>query len=197
MQQVVVIHGGDAYETQKEYLQSLHAKEITLARLKQKDWKSNLQKDLGDAYEVLAPRLPNAQNARYAEWKIIFDKIVPLLEDNVILIGHSLGGIFLCKYLSEEDVPKKIAALFLIAAPYATQDHEPIVDFMLVGSLAPLEMTVGKIVLYHSKDDVVVPFENAELFKKALPNAQLEVFEDKGHFNSESVSELLNDIKSL
>jgi predicted alpha/beta hydrolase family esterase len=197
MQQVVVIHGGDAFEKYEDYLQSLREKTITLERLRQKDWKSNLQKDLGENYDVLAPRLPNAQNARYGEWKIIFDKIMPLLSDNVILIGHSLGGLFLAKYLSENQLSKKIKATILIAAPFSTREHEPIGDFMIERSLARLEMTGGKLLLYHSQDDVVVPFANVEKYHASLPEAELRVFEDRGHFNQESFPELVEEIKSL
>lgn len=196
-QQIVVIHGGDAYATYEEYLQSLREKEITLERLRQKDWKSNLQQDLGEDYEVLTPRLPNAQNARYVEWKIIFDKIVPLLSDNVILIGHSLGGLFLVKYVSENKTPKTIKATLLVATPYSTQDYEPIVDFSIERSLTPFEMTGGKIIFYQSRDDVVVPFENVKKYKAALPAAELRIFEDRGHFNQEHFPELVEEIKSL
>jgi hypothetical protein len=35
-----------------------------------------------------------------------------------ILIGHSLGGSFLLKYVSEEKIGKTIAGIFLIATPY-------------------------------------------------------------------------------
>jgi len=35
-----------------------------------------------------------------------------------ILIGHSLGGSFLLKYVSEEKIAKTVAGIFLIATPY-------------------------------------------------------------------------------
>ena len=67
----------------------------------------NLDKVLGGGYEVLIPQMPNSQNARYSEWKILFEKIISILDDEIILIGHSLGGIFLVKYFSENDYAKK------------------------------------------------------------------------------------------
>jgi uncharacterized protein len=197
MQQVLVIHGGDVFSTQEEYLQSLREKVITLERLKQIDWKRNLQHDLGEGYEVFTPRLPNAQNARYAEWKLIFEKILPLMEDDVILIGHSLGGLFLIKFLSEEKLVNKIKALFIIAAPYSTDDYEPIVDFIVDRSRIKSGMTGGKIIFYQSKDDVVVPFENVEQYKKVLPDAEIKAFENRGHFNTSSFPELVEDIRTL
>jgi uncharacterized protein len=197
MQQILLIHGGDAYKNHEDYLQSLREKEITLERIRAKGWKSNLQKALGGDYDVLAPRFPNAQNARYEEWKIIFEKILPLLDDGVILIGHSLGGIFLLKYLSEETVNKKIKATLLLAAPYATEAYDPIITFNIERSFASFRMTAGKIIIYHSRDDVVVPFENAERLKRDLPDAEIKVFEDRGHFNDEIFPEIVEDIKKI
>ena len=52
-----------------------------------------------------------------------------------------------------------------------------------------------KIFLYHSKDDPVVPFSHAEKFMQYL-DAELLVFEDKGHFQVEEFPELLANIKN-
>lgn len=107
--QVVVIHGGDPFNTYEEYLTFLKNKELTLERLRRKDWKVPFENNLGEQYEVLAPAMPNKQNAKFSEWKLWFEKVTPLLNNEVILVGHSLGGIFLTKYLSENAYPKKFS----------------------------------------------------------------------------------------
>ena len=195
--QVLVIHGGNAFEKYEEYLSYLKNKEVTIEKITRNDWKDSLGKALGDEYQVLAPRMPNGQNARYSEWKIWFEKIVPLLDEPVILIGHSMGGIFLAKYLSENVLPKKITATFLVAAPYNAEMGESLVDFALTRDLTKLNEQVGKIFLYQSKDDPVVPFSHVEKYHKELPNATLRIFEDKQHFNQPELPELVEDIKSL
>ena len=103
-QQVFVIHGGTAFDTYEEYISYLQKKEVSLEKLLGRDWKLNLQDNLGSDYEVFLPKMPNAQNAVYKEWCIWFEKFLPLLDDGVILVGHSLGAVFLAKYLSEHDV---------------------------------------------------------------------------------------------
>ncbi len=62
--------------------------------------------------------MPNKTNAQFEEWKIWFEKFIPFLNDGVILVGHSLGGVFLAKYLSENKFPKKIGGVFLVSAVY-------------------------------------------------------------------------------
>ena len=195
-QQVLVIHGGDAYETYGEYLDGLKSKELKIEMLQFVGWKDNLAKDLGKDFDVLLPKMPNAQNAKYNEWKIWFEKITPLLSDNIILIGHSLGGIFLAKYLAENKFPKKIKALFILAAPYHSM-NEPLADFNIESGLGNVSKQAEKIFLYHSKDDLVVPFESLENYQKEFPNAEIRIFEDKGHFHVLGLPELIEDIKSL
>src|SRR3972149_11433312 len=101
-QQIIVIHGGTTFKSYGDYIYYLKNKEISLDELTlKKDWKDTLEEKLGKTFEVLFPRMPNRTHARYKEWKIWFERIVPLLNDGVFFIGHSLGGIFLVKYLSE------------------------------------------------------------------------------------------------
>lgn len=196
--QIVAIHGGDTFEKYEDYIADLKNKAITLDRLLSRDWKANLQNDLGEDYEVILPRMPNPNNARYAEWKIVFDKIVPLLDDEIIFIGHSLGGIFLAKYLSEESVPKKITAVFLVAAPYNTgSEWDRNTDFVLPHDLSEFSHQVPHIFIYHSKDDPVVPFSDCLEYQKALPKAQVKTFEDRQHFNQENLPEIVDNIKAL
>lgn len=195
--QVLVIHGGNAFETYDEYLSYLKNREVTLEELGYKDWKKNLVEVLGGTYQVITPLMPNFKNARYIEWKIWFEKIVPLLSDEVVLIGHSLGGLFLAKYLSENEYPKKIKATFLVAAPFNTKDKHPIVDFVLSDDLSKFAKQGGTISIYHSKDDKTVPYSSALDYKDALPNATLYTFENRDHFRQEEFPELVEEIKRL
>lgn len=198
--QVVVIHGGDVFETYEEYLEDLRNKELDFERLREgkKDWKGTLREALGEKYEVIQPSMPNKQNARYEEWRIWFEKFIPYLQDELVLVGHSMGGIFLVKYLTENEFPKKVLATFLVAAPFDDKDiQEPIGDFKLPEKTDGFKKKVGKVFLYHSEDDPVVPFVDLEKYKKELPDATVRIFKNRGHFTQEELQEIVEDIKSL
>jgi predicted alpha/beta hydrolase family esterase len=199
MKQVVAIHGGDAFSSYEAYLADLRQfviESVDYFRAK-KDWKANLQESLGNEHEVFLPQMPNKYNAKYEEWKIWFEKLIPFLNDEVILIGHSLGASFLAKYLSEERFPKKIAGTFLVSGPYDKDGERPIVEFVLPSSLTLLEEQGGKIFLYHSQDDPVVQFSELAKYQAALPHSHVTVLEDRRHVNQESFPEIVADIKSL
>ena len=199
MKQIVVIGGGDAFPTYDAYFSFLkNFKPESIEYFKRgEDWKAGLQETLGRAYEVIIPRMPNRSNAKYLEWKLWFEKLFPFLNDEVILIGHSIGAVFLTKYLSWEPFPKKILATVLVSGPYDTDEDRPLVEFTLPNSLALFKEQSSKIFLYHSKDDPTVAFSELAKYQKALPHAQSRVFDDRQHFNQENFPELVADIKSL
>jgi predicted alpha/beta hydrolase family esterase len=198
--QVVIIHGGDNFRNQKELLSFLKKMPINFEQFtgEKKGWKTNLREDLGKKFEVILPIMPNAFDARYAEWRVWFKKVIPFLKDGVILIGYSLGGTFLAKYLAENRFPRKIRATFLIAACYDDKHANYfLADFKLPRSLAKLAKQGGEVFIYQSKDDPVVPFADFYKFKKALPNARAVIFKNKRHFNQERLPELARAIKKL
>lgn len=193
-QQVIVIHGGDSFTTYEEFINSLKTWEVSQDKFRQRhDWKTSLQASLGEDFDVFTPQMPNKFNAKYIEWKIWFERMFPFVSDNVILIGHSLGAMFLVKYLAENNFPKKIKSLHLVATPHnKTADCE---DFRIPDSLSKVEEQVKHIFLYQSKDDPIVPFSELAVFEKELPKAKAQVFKDRGHFNQDEFLELLADIK--
>ena len=196
--QIIIIHGGDAFDTYKQYISSLKKSKVDFEKMISEGWKDNLSKKLGKEFEVVLPKMPNAFNAKYLEWKIWFEKVVPFFENKVVLIGHSLGGIFLAKYLSENKFPKKILATFLIAAPYDDKGVEySLADFTLKKNLGLLQNQSGKLFLYQSQDDNVVPFADFEKYKKVLPNAKFREFKNKGHFNQKNFPEIIRKIRRV
>lgn len=197
MQQVIVIGGGDTFETYDEYLAALRSRVLTLDRLKGKGWKSGLSLALGDDYEVLSLRMPCVDNAKYLEWKIVFEQLLPLISTPAVFIGHSLGGIFLAKYFSEEGKTEKVKALFLVAAPYESEKEYSLGDFALADDLKNLASSDAPIHLYQSKDDPIVSFSNLDQYVHVLPQAVPHAFTDRGHFLGEEFPEIAQDILSL
>jgi predicted alpha/beta hydrolase family esterase len=197
--QVVAIHGGDTFQKYEDYISYLTNRELSLDKIKRKDWKSYLQDSLGENFDVILPQMPNKQNAHYEEWKILFEKVLRLLDEEIILVGHSLGGIFLPKYLSENKVNKKILGTLLVAAPFNEDEAQyELGDFNLSShSFDQFEKQGGKIIFYQSKDDAVVPFADMTKYQKLLPGVQFKIFEDRGHFNQTDFPEIVEDIKNL
>ncbi len=194
--QIVLIHGGDSYTSETEFISALKNRPVSLDTFRRRtDWKSTLQEKLGDDFDVIQPQMPCKQNAQYAHWSIWFSRLLPLLQKNIIAIGHSLGAIFLVKYISEQLPENKIDSLFLVATPGPHTDD--IGTFTFSHSLQSLSDKVKKIYLFHSVDDPIVPYTESVEYKRVLPQAQLMTFTDRQHFNQQEFPELVNAIQML
>jgi len=195
--QVVFIHGGETFDSYSEYLEAFSRWVFDPNKGSEKRWKHHLAERISPV-EVLAPTMPNKYNAKYVEWKLWFEKVIPFIKDDVVLVGHSLGGLFLTKYLSENELPHRITATLIVAAPHSRYDSDySLADFVFPESTQLLMEQGGSITLYHSTDDPIVPFIALEKYKKALPTANVKTFEDRGHFMQEEFPEITEDILAL
>ena len=201
--QIFLIHGGDNFRNRKDYLHYLKTRPISLE--KKKRWSLDyLDKNLGKKFVIIRPRMPLQDNAKYEDWKIYFERYLPYLRNNPILIGSSLGGIFLAKYLSEHKFPRKILSTYLICPPFDdTLDEEDLAGgFKLKSDLSLLGKNSKKLYLLFSKDDDIVPVSHAQKYKRKLKNAKIIIYKSKnGHFQVSKFPEIVrmikNDVKSI
>ena len=201
-QQVFYIHGGESYSDYDDFIQRLKTKDIwdLPSTESVKKWTNTFAADLGDEYEVFMPTMPNKNNAKYQEWKIWFEKHFQYMRDDAVVIGCSLGAMFLTKYFTEHEAPFSIKELIIMACPVqdgSFQDND-CGDFLThVSDLPSLSGKAEQIVLMQSKDDFLVPYEHALKYKAALPEAELVTFEDKNHFLVEELPELVERIRNI
>ncbi|MFZ4632292.1 MAG: alpha/beta hydrolase [Patescibacteria group bacterium] len=197
--QIFFVHGAESFRTYTDYLSYLKNREVSLG--KWVNWRdAYLDKHLGRDFEISRPRMPNPDNAQYSEWKINFENYIKLLRDGVILIGVSMGGIFLTKYLSENKFPKKISALIVVATPYDGSLAGEYFGggFKLKSDISLIEKNCKNVNLFFSSNDEVVPLIHAEKYKSKLKQAKIFILDDKnGHFRVETFPEIVKLVKSL
>lgn len=187
------------FNNRKDYLSFLKNRPVSVE--KKMTWSAEwLENKLGKEYEIIRPRMPLQDNAKYEEWKIHFERFIPLIRDGVILVGYSLGGIFLAQYLSEHRFPKKIQGVFIISAPFDnTLESEDLVGgFKLKANLSLLEKNARNLYLLFSEDDDVVLVSHAEKYRQKLESANIVIYKSKnGHFKISEFPEIVKMIKKL
>lgn len=195
--QVFVVHGGMTFKNQENYLNFLKNRDVTIER--KIKWDDDyLRNSLGESFHIIKPRMPLQDNAKYEEWKTHFERYMEQLEDNIILVGHSLGAIFLAKYLSENKFPKKILSVYLIAPPFDNTiiGEDLVGGFELSEDLSKIMENCKNVNLLFSKDDDCIPISHAEKYKEKLPNANIIIYESKnGHFRIKEFPEIVEMIK--
>lgn len=196
--QILMIHGGTTFKSKKDYLTFLKERKVSIEE--KISWTDEyLKKNLGKNFEIIKPKMPLKENAKYAEWKIHFEKVFHQLKHDIVLCGGSLGGIFLAKYLSENKLPKKVLSTYLICPPYdnSLSGEDLVGGFKLKSDLSLLEKNTKNLYLMFSKDDEVVPIAHSEKYKKKLKNANFIIYESKnGHFQISEFPEIVKMIKT-
>ena len=157
---------------------------------------ASLQKLLGSEYEVICPRMPNEEDPEYQIYKTEIAKEFAALAGPLALVGHSVGGTILLRYLTEEKVEKSIAGIFLVAAPYWGAE-EWLDEQKLYKKLASRSANTPPIFFYHSRDDNVVPFEHLAMYAAKLPRATIHTYDGRGHQFRNDLSDIAADILSL
>lgn len=200
-QQVLVIHGGWAHSTKKDFLNFLSNKKVYKNNdpfWKVKNWRAQLGWHLGKNYDVIVPDMPSKDNAKYDQWKVWFERYFDLLEDNVILVGESLGGTFLIKYLSENKVPFKIRSLVLVAAGFDVAVGYSFGDFLVEPkNTENFSEKIDNLALFYSDNDPFVPLGEVEKVASLKDGCHKEVLHDRGHFSVSVIPELIQYMKEI
>jgi predicted alpha/beta hydrolase family esterase len=155
-----------------------------------------LARELGDAYRVIAPEMPDADHPHYQPWRDRIEHELEAIDQDVILVGHSFGGSVLLKYLAEGSYSKPVRGLFLASVPNWGPDGWAYAEYAVpedIGSRLP----ASKIFLYHSRDDSEVPFGHLSYYGEHLPTATVRPIEGSAHSFVEGLPALVDDIRNL
>ena len=157
----------------------------------------SLRKALGAEYDVRYPQMPRESDPDMAKWKAKIATELEALDGDVILVGHSVGGAAVLKYLSEENVEKPITGLFLLAAPSRDEENWNFDDLKLPRDLATRLSRIPKIFLYHNRDDEIAPFSHLALHANRLPRAVVREGEMGGHQFGNDLTNVARDIERV
>jgi uncharacterized protein len=161
------------------------------------DFVHRLREEFEPEYTIHDPVIEDPDAPTYEMWQEMFDREFPKLTNPVFLIGHSLGGSTLLKYLSEEACGLQIAGLFLVAPPYWGKGGWEAEDFALKDDFSKTLPAIPGIHLYHCLMDPVVPVEHANFYQKLIPNASIHKLNGNDHAFSDGLPVLVEHIKKF
>ncbi len=134
--------------------------------------------------EAQTPEMPGFFEPNYEAWKKMFERFE--VNEDTILIGHSCGGGFLVRWLSENN--KKVGKVILVA-PWLDPNHVIDPDFFKFEIDPKISAKTESLVIMYSTDDAPEVLESIETLREKLVNAKFQEFSGKGHFT-------LNDMKT-
>ena len=158
---------------------------------------SHLRQHLAPAYSVMCPAMPDPDKPSYGRWKHELDRILAGRPSTPILVGHSLGGSVLLKYLSEQVAEIRVAGLFVVAAPWWGAGGWDADEFILKPDFARTLPTGLRIHLYQGRNDDVVDASHVLRYAEALPQATVRWLDGGGHTFDDGLPVLADDIRAL
>jgi hypothetical protein len=154
--------------------------------------------------KVFVPQFPSPPviPSKISEWFEVLKDYEQDINENTILIGHSLGGVFALRLL--EQLKHPVRAVFLVGTPIGVK---PIANYDRDNSFSGFDFDWEKIksnsksfTVFHSDNDPYVSLGNGEQLAKEL-GVELTFIPNAGHFNKEagytSFADLLEKVRKI
>ncbi|MFA5109472.1 MAG: alpha/beta fold hydrolase [Patescibacteria group bacterium] len=169
MKNSIIIHGTCG---QEEYFSDKYPS------LSNSHWLPWLQKQLliNDIF-TQTPEMPEAYRPDYEKWSREFIRLE--VNENTVLVGHSCGGGFLLRWLSENKI--KIKKLILVA-PWLDPRRDKTISFFDFEIDQNIKERIGEIHLLVSKDDEADILESVAIIKNSIADITYHEFINHGHF---------------
>ena len=151
------------------------------------NWFPWLKKELlNQNYKVDVPQMPvGVGNQNYENWSKEFSKLN--INENTIIIAHSIAPIFVCKYLINNKI--KVKKLIFVCGFNNYLGIDPSFDAvnepMFIDNLSDIKNYCDNIICFYSDNDPYVKFEVEKNFADTISSEQ-HIIKDGGHLNSES-----------
>jgi len=149
-------------------------------------------------YKVFVPQFPSPPvvPAKISEWHDVLKDFRQYINEDTILIGHSLGGIFTLRILEKLEYPVKAA--FFVGTPIGVR---PIANYDRDNAFSGFTFdfeTIKKkaqhFVVFQSDNDPYVGLENGNELAKNL-GVELSFLPNAGHFNKKAGYTKFEDLR--
>jgi predicted alpha/beta hydrolase family esterase len=154
--------------------------------------------------KLIVPQFPSPPEipAKIAEWFEVFNKYQEDINENTIIIGHSLGGVFALRVL--EQLKHPVRAVFLVGTPIGVK---PIANYDRDNSFSGFDFNWSTIQsnskhfdVFQSDNDPYVSLGNGKQLAKEL-GVELTFIPNAGHFNKKagylSFPDLLEKVRKI
>ncbi len=126
---------------------------------------------------------------RYDDWKKEFERFD--IEPNSIIVGHSCGGGFLVRWLSENK-DKKVGKVVLVA-PWLNPENNPLsdtADFFEFEIDPDLVSRTAGVTIFNSDNDQETIHKSVDKIRDRVKDLEYKEFHNYGHFCLEDMNKV-------
>jgi predicted alpha/beta hydrolase family esterase len=141
------------------------------------------------------PEVPNSWKPHYPTWKEEFERFE--ITPETVLVGHSCGGGFLVRWLSENKSIK--AGKVVLVAPWFDPDREDTTDFFEFTMDPNLTDRTESITIFNSDGDEESVQKTVKTIRESIKDINYREFHNYGHFcrkdlKTEEFPEVLEEV---
>ena len=155
----------------------------------------SLRRALGPGHEVRYPRMPGEGDPAYARWSAAIRHEMTDLDDDAVVVGHSVGATILINGLAEQPPESRLGAIVLIAAPFVGEGGWPSDEFELTSELGARLPPGVQVHVFHGLQDETAPPSHADLYARAIPQARVHRLSGRDHQLNNDLSEVAEAIR--
>jgi predicted alpha/beta hydrolase family esterase len=152
------------------------------------NWFPWLEKELRKAnFDVYNLDYPTPENQNYSSWKNILDKIKNKINKESIFIGHSLGCIFIARYIIENQI--NIDKCIFVSGfnnYFKIEAFDKLNISFFIERANQLKNYTNERITIYSKDDPYISFTESKRFSKEISATKQIAFTNAGHFNEKA-----------
>ena len=137
-------------------------------------------------YKVDVPQMPiGVGKQNYTNWSNELSKLT--INENTIIIAHSIAPVFVCKYLINNKI--KVKKLIFVCGfnNYLgiNEEYDNVNKSMYIDNLTEIKNYCNDVICYYSDNDPYVKYEVEKDFADTISTEQY-CIKNGGHLNSES-----------
>jgi predicted alpha/beta hydrolase family esterase len=160
------------------------------------NWLPWLQKQLLiNEIKADVPEIPRTFEMKYEPWVTEVERFD--MKPDTILVGHSMGGGFWLRYLSEH--PGLRVAKVILVAPWLNRSHEADTQFFDFTLSSSVTTQSKSFVVFASDNDNKDIRDSVAFLREKLPGVTFRDFHNYGHFcyddmKTDAFPELLEEV---
>jgi predicted alpha/beta hydrolase family esterase len=141
-----------------------------------------------EGHNVSVPALPTPDGQNLSNWLNEFKRQIGELQEDMILVGHSLAPGFILNLLERSTT--RVSAIFFVSGflgKLGLKDFDPINETFVCCQFdwEKIKNNTGGIFVYNSDDDPYVPLEKGKELSQNL-GVELNIIHNAGHINADA-----------
>lgn len=147
-------------------------------------WYPQTKKELEEeGFEVEVPQMPETMNPKLSGWFPKLKEVISTPDENLYLVGHSLGCITIMRYLENLEDNQKIGGVIFVAGFTDDLGYQELKNFFQTEiNFAKIKQKAKKFIAIHSDNDPYVNLKYGDIFKEKL-GAEVKILHNMGHFS--------------